>query len=91
MVGVFTADPLLTDILCKAKNVCLSQTYEWVIYVAILGYLIWKFILQDMKVDISNLKESNIVITNRLTGVETELKGVGKSLDMLLKKAKIKF
>lgn len=84
LVGVLAKDPLITDLLCSWKGICLAPTYEWIIYVGLLGVLIWAVILNPMSKDIKELKTDGTKIEGRLSKVEGTLDVVKSNTDKLL-------
>lgn len=84
LVGVITKDPLVTDLLCKWQEICLPPTYEWIIYVGLLGTLVWIFILNPMSKDVKDLKGDGLKIEGRLSKVEGTLDVVKSNTDKLL-------
>lgn len=91
IIGIITKDPLITDFVCNKWYVCVSDNYEWIAYLAILGFFIWKIFLVEMKVDISDLKQTTTEVDKRLVKVETTLDGVKDNVGLILQKIKMKF
>ena len=86
-VGILTKDPLITDLICGWKQICLPPTNEWIIYVGLVGVLIWMFMIKPMTKDIDELKSESKKIDGRLSNVEGTLNMVRDNTDKLLKKA----
>ena len=98
ITGVITNDPLITDVICKKWDFCVPKTYEWVVYLGILGFVIWRFVLLDMKkdmggmkIDIRRLDHKTVAIEKRVIRIEATLEHVKDTLNLLLKKAKLRF
>jgi len=83
IIGIATKDPLST-LICEATSICVPAVAEWVIYIGVLGILVWKFILVDMKTDIRMLKYEGRHIRDRLGVVEGTLKVVEGNTQTLL-------
>jgi len=76
LIGVFTNDPLVTDLICKWKNICLPPTYEWIIYIGIVSFLVYIVLLRPMNSDIEILKNESKKVEGRLSKVEGTLEEV---------------
>ncbi len=70
----------------------------WIVYLGILGFVIWRFVLLDMKkdmgsmnIDIRRLDQKTVAIEKRVIRIEATLGHVKDTLDLLLKKAKLRF
>lgn len=90
-VGIITKDPILSDVACTSWGVCLSYQYEWVLYVTGLGYFFWRFIIKDLKTEVSALKETTANLDKRVVRLETSMEEVKKILHFILEKAKLQF
>lgn len=83
IIGILSNDPL-SELVCEVTNFCVPVVVEWVVYVGILGLLLWKFILVDMKTDIRILKFEGRQIRERIGAVEGTLKVVETNTNTLI-------
>lgn len=85
LIGIVTGDPLLTEIVCKKLEICLAPTYEWILFIALGLWILWKFVLVPMKKEIESLKNNSDNTKTNIAKIETSLDDVKKNTDLIVK------
>lgn len=84
-LGIATKDPL-SDLICEWTSICVPAVAEWAIYIGVLGFLVWKFILVDMKTNINLLQNENRGIYERIGRVEGNVEIIKENTDKIMQK-----